>query len=100
MRITDMKCAVIGKNPIVRIVTNEGISGYGAAESYKPYLTPFILQLREALIGEDPTDVERCALKIHQRCRDAASQLWRLRVPLRHRPVVVRNRRRAPEENR
>ena len=67
MKITDLKCAVIGKNPIVRIVTDAGISGYGAAESYKPYLKPFILQFREALIGEDPTDVERCMLKIRNR---------------------------------
>ena len=67
MKIIDLKCAVIGKNPIVRIVTDAGISGYGAAESYKPYLKPFILQFREALIGEDPTDVERCMLRIRNR---------------------------------
>ena len=67
MKITDLKCAVIGKNPVVRIVTDEGISGYGEAESYKPYLKPFILQFREALIGEDPTDVERCMLRIRNR---------------------------------
>ncbi len=67
MKIIDLKCAVIGKNPVVRIVTDAGISGYGAAESYKPYLKPFILQFREALIGEDPTDVERCMLRIRNR---------------------------------
>ena len=67
MKIIDMKCAVIGRNPVVRIVTDQGISGYGTAESYKPYLKPFILQFREALIGEDPTDVERCMLKIRNR---------------------------------
>lgn len=67
MKITDMKCAVIGSNPVVRIVTDQGISGYGAAESYKPYLKPYILQFRDALIGEDPTDVERCMLKIRNR---------------------------------
>lgn len=67
MKIIDIKCAVIGQNPIVRIVTDEGISGYGAAESFKPYLKPNILQFREALIGLDPTDVERCMLRIRQR---------------------------------
>jgi L-alanine-DL-glutamate epimerase-like enolase superfamily enzyme len=67
MKITDLKCAVIGKNPIVRIVTDEGISGYGEAEQYKPYLKPYVLQFRDALIGEDPTDVERVMLKIRQR---------------------------------
>lgn len=67
MKIVDLKCAIIGENPIVRIITDEGISGYGEAESYKPYLKPFVLQFRDALIGEDPTDVERCMLKIRQR---------------------------------
>ncbi len=67
MKIVDCRCAVIGKSPIVRIVTDAGISGYGEVEVYKPYLKPYILQFREALIGEDPTDVERCMLKIRQR---------------------------------
>jgi L-alanine-DL-glutamate epimerase-like enolase superfamily enzyme len=67
MKIADLRCAVIGKNPIVRIVTDEGISGYGAVESYKPYLKPVVLMLREALLGEDPTNVERVMLKIRQR---------------------------------
>jgi L-alanine-DL-glutamate epimerase-like enolase superfamily enzyme len=67
MKIVDLKCAVIGRNPIVRIVMDEGISGYGEVEHFKPYLKPYILQLREAMIGEDPTDVERCMLKIRPR---------------------------------
>ncbi|MGK9230352.1 mandelate racemase/muconate lactonizing enzyme family protein [Inquilinus limosus] len=67
MKIVDLKCAVIGKNPIVRIVTDEGISGYGEVESYKPYLKPHILHFRDALIGEDPTLVERTMLRIRQR---------------------------------
>jgi len=67
MKIIDLRCAVIGNNPIVRLVTDQGISGYGEVEQYKPYLKPFVLYLREALIGADPTDVERCMLKIRQR---------------------------------
>jgi len=67
MKIVDLKCAVIGKNPIVRIITDEGVSGYGEVEHFKPYLKPHVLQFREAMIGEDPTDVERCLLKIRQR---------------------------------
>lgn len=67
MKITDVKCAVIGKNPVVRIVTDEGLSGWGEAEQYKPYLKPYVLHYRDALIGMDPTDVERCMLKIRQR---------------------------------
>jgi L-alanine-DL-glutamate epimerase-like enolase superfamily enzyme len=67
MKITDVRCAVIGNNPIVRIVTDDGISGYGEVEQYKPYLKPYILNLREPLIGLDPTNVERCMLRIRQR---------------------------------
>ena len=67
MKIVDLKCAVIGKNPIVRIVTDQGLSGYGEVESYKPYLKPHILHFRDALIGEDPTLVERTMLRIRQR---------------------------------
>ena len=67
MKITDLKCAIIGENPVVRITTDEGISGYGQVESYKPYLKPHLLHFREALIGEDPTNVERVMLRIRQR---------------------------------
>lgn len=67
MKIIDLKCGLIGQNPVVRIVTDEGISGYGEAECYKPYLKPFVLQFREALIGQDPTDVERCMMRIRNR---------------------------------
>lgn len=67
MRITDVRCAVIGRSPVVRLVTDAGISGYAQAETWKPYLKPHILSFRDALIGEDPTDVERVMLKIRQR---------------------------------
>ncbi len=67
MKITDLRCAVIGKHPIVRITTDEGIHGLGEVEFTKGYIKPFVLHFREALIGEDPTDVERVMLKIRQR---------------------------------
>jgi L-alanine-DL-glutamate epimerase-like enolase superfamily enzyme len=67
MKITDLKCAVIGGSPVVRVVTDAGISGFGAAEFYKPFLKPIILAFRDSLIGEDPTDVERIMLKLRQR---------------------------------
>jgi L-alanine-DL-glutamate epimerase-like enolase superfamily enzyme len=67
MKIVDLKCTVLGDNPIVRIVTDEGISGYGGIESYKPYLTWHVLHLKPALIGEDPTNVERIMRKIRPR---------------------------------
>lgn len=67
MKITDLRCAVIGRHPIVRIVTDEGLYGLGEVEYTKPYIKPWILHFRDALLGEDPTDVERVMLKIRQR---------------------------------
>lgn len=66
MKITDLKCAIIGRNPTVRIVTDHGISGYGQAESAKPYLKPMVLFYKPYLIGEDPTNVARIMLKIRR----------------------------------
>jgi L-alanine-DL-glutamate epimerase-like enolase superfamily enzyme len=67
VKITDLKCAIIGGSPVVRVVTDEGIDGYGQAEHYKPYLKPHALHLKDAILGYDPTDVERVMLKIRQR---------------------------------
>src|SRR5690349_14074630 len=67
MKIVDLRCAVIGRHPIVRIVTDENIYGLGEVEYTKTYLKPWVLHFKEALIGEDPTDVERCMMKIRQR---------------------------------
>ena len=66
MKITDLKCAIIGQNPVVRIITDEGIDGYGEAEASKPYLKPHVLFYKQCLLGEDPTDVERVMLKIRR----------------------------------
>src|SRR5215831_11236582 len=66
MKIVDLKCAVIGQNPIVRIVTDEGISGYGEVESSKPYLKPHVMFYRDLVLGEDPTNVERTMLRIRR----------------------------------
>ena len=66
MKITDLKCAIIGQNPVVRIVTDEGICGYGEAEASKPYLKPHVLFYRDLILGKDPTDVERVMLGIRR----------------------------------
>ena len=66
IKITDLKCAIIGQNPVVRVVTDQGISGYGEAESPKNYLKPMVLFYKQYLLGEDPTDVQRVMLKIRR----------------------------------
>jgi L-alanine-DL-glutamate epimerase-like enolase superfamily enzyme len=66
MKITDLKCTVLGQNPIVRITTDEGISGLGQVEAFKPYLKPHILFYRDFILDQDPTDVERVMLRIRR----------------------------------
>ncbi len=66
MKITDLKCAIIGHNPVVRITTDEGIEGYGQAESPKRYLKPHVLFYRDHVLGKDPTDVERVMSSIRR----------------------------------
>ncbi|MBB3457968.1 L-alanine-DL-glutamate epimerase-like enolase superfamily enzyme [Rhizobium sp. BK313] len=67
MKINDLKCAMIGRNLIVRVVSDEGLSGYGAVESFKASLKPQVMALRDVLIGMDPSTVERCVRKIRAR---------------------------------
>jgi L-alanine-DL-glutamate epimerase-like enolase superfamily enzyme len=67
MKITDLRCALFGQNPVVRITTDAGIDGLGPVEHTKPYIKPHVMHLKDALIGEDPTNVERVMLKIRQR---------------------------------
>ncbi|HIF73210.1 MAG TPA: mandelate racemase/muconate lactonizing enzyme family protein [Dehalococcoidia bacterium] len=66
MKITDLKVAVIGNAPIVRITTDEGIDGVGAGQSSKPYLKPMFEFYRDMIVGRDPTDVERVMLGIRR----------------------------------
>ncbi len=66
MKITDLKCTVIGQNPVVRIMTDQGIDGYGEAEATKSYLRPYVLFYRDYILGEDPTNVESVMLKIRR----------------------------------
>ena len=73
IKITDLRCAIIGRNPVIRIVTDQGVSGYGQAESSKPYLKPMVLFYKDYIMGEDPTDVQRVLLKIR---RLGASKPW------------------------
>jgi len=66
MKITDLKCTVIGNYPVVRITTDAGISGLGAIESYKPYLAPHVLFYKDMILGADPTNVEQVMRRIRR----------------------------------
>jgi len=66
MKITDLKCTVMGDNPIIRVVTDAGIDGYGEIENSKPYVKPQVLFYKQFIVGEDPTNVERVVSKIRR----------------------------------
>lgn len=66
MKITKVKCAVFGQNPVVRIETDAGIVGYGEVEASKHYLKPHVMFYAPLIIGQDPTNVERVLLGIRR----------------------------------
>jgi len=66
VKITDVKCAIIGRNPVIRIVTDQGISGYAQAESGKANVKPIVPYYKPFLLGEDARDVGRIMLKIRR----------------------------------
>lgn len=67
MKITDIKCAVIASSPVIRITTDEGITGWSQIEAPKPYVQPIVLQLKDWLVGQDPRNVERVVRRIRVR---------------------------------
>jgi len=66
MKITDLKCTVIEGYPIVRVDTDEGISGLGQLESGRGYNKPQVLFYKPYIQGMDPRDVERVMLRIRR----------------------------------
>ncbi len=66
MKIIDLKCAVIGGYTILRVCTDEGISGLGQIEFYKPGYKPHVLYYRDLILGLDPRDVERVMMTIRR----------------------------------
>ena len=65
MKITDLKCTILGQNPVIRITTDEGICGLGEVEA-RSYLKPHILFYKPHILGEDPTNVERVVRRIRR----------------------------------
>ncbi|MGH7912717.1 MAG: mandelate racemase/muconate lactonizing enzyme family protein, partial [Candidatus Dormibacteraceae bacterium] len=73
MKITAVRCALLGNHPVVRIATDEGVDGYGEIEASKPYLQPVFAIYEPHLLGQDPREVERVMLRIR---RLAGSKPW------------------------
>jgi len=66
LHITDVRCAIIGQNPVIRITTDEGITGWGEAENPKHYLKPHVEFYKPYILGEDATNVERVMQRIRR----------------------------------
>jgi L-alanine-DL-glutamate epimerase-like enolase superfamily enzyme len=67
MKITDLKVAIFGRYPVIRIETDEGVVGYGGEEAPNKHdLAHLVLYYKQYLLGEDPTNVERTMLKIRK----------------------------------
>ena len=67
MKIVDLKCTIIEGYPVVRIDTDEGISGLSQIEFPKRnYIKPHVLFFKDTILGMDPTDVERVRIKIRR----------------------------------
>ncbi len=66
MRITDIRFAVIGNVPTLRVVSDSGIDGFAQLEPTKAFLRSLVPIYRDELVGSDPTDVSRCVRKIRR----------------------------------
>jgi hypothetical protein len=68
LRITDLRVAVIssspGRVPLIRIDTNQGISGYGEVRDGGS--KRYALMLKSKILGENPCNVERVFKTIRQ----------------------------------
>jgi L-alanine-DL-glutamate epimerase-like enolase superfamily enzyme len=68
LRITDLRTATVGWNnwrfPIVRIDTNQGLSGYGEVRDGAS--ATYALMLKHRLVGENPCNVDKLFRKIKQ----------------------------------
>lgn len=77
MRITNITTAVMEANfdwTIVKVETDEGITGYGEA-FLGPGLTAAIRDFRSILIGEDPTSIDRILRRMKSSCIHASPGL-------------------------
>lgn len=68
LRITDMRTATVGWDhwhfTILRIDTNQGLSGYGEVRDFAS--KTFALMLKNRIVGENPTNVDKIFRKIKQ----------------------------------
>src|ERR671939_2100018 len=68
LKITDLRTATVGwdrwRFPIIRIDTDQGLSGYGEVRDFAS--KTYALMLKSRLLGENPCNVDKLFRKIKQ----------------------------------
>ena len=64
LKITDMRVAQVGKTPIIRLYTNQGLLGHGDVRDGAD--ARYALFLKSRILGENPCNVERLFKRIRQ----------------------------------
>ena len=64
LKITDMRIAALPGRPIIRLDTNQGITGYG--EVRDGATSTYALMLKRVLVGENPCNIDKVFRKIKQ----------------------------------
>lgn len=67
MRITDLRCVQLGRQPLLRIVTDGSIDGYSQIESFQLFVMPMVDYFRSLILDCDPTNVEAVMLRVRRR---------------------------------
>ena len=69
MKITNIKCALMGDNLVIRVMTDAGIDGFSQIErgvEYESILKPIVSYFKSMIEGCDPTNVEDCLRRIRR----------------------------------
>ncbi|MDR1634772.1 MAG: mandelate racemase/muconate lactonizing enzyme family protein [Bifidobacteriaceae bacterium] len=66
MLIKDIKFALLGNAPVVRVVAEEGLDGLAQLEPGKAFVRGLMPVYREQLIGQDATNVAACMRRIRR----------------------------------
>jgi L-alanine-DL-glutamate epimerase-like enolase superfamily enzyme len=64
LKIVDMRIAMLHRRPIIKLITNQGIEGYGEVRDGGS--KNYALMLKSRILGENPCDVDRIFRRIKQ----------------------------------
>ncbi|MBM3189562.1 MAG: mandelate racemase/muconate lactonizing enzyme family protein, partial [Chloroflexi bacterium] len=62
LRITDMRVAMVGRWPLIKLYTNQGLVGYGEVRDGGS--KNYALMLKSRILGENPCNVDKVFRRI------------------------------------